>query len=156
MMHFCTCNNFKLWVKFTLPQYIEQLRVCATIFIRRGKIQVQELNIVDTMLSVYSVLFTLMLFSELSSHLVTVAMPATKIEDSLTEQDALGSFLGDELMSEPVVVAPLHRQSLLLDNVGDEDGNSKIIVSVSNSVIVSVSYCCCRCIFKVWSFLNGN
>lgn len=83
------------------------------------------------MISVYSVLFTLMLFSELSSHLVTVAVPATKIEDSLTEQDALGALLGDEPMSELFVVLPLHRQSLLLDNVRDEDGSPKIIVSVS-------------------------
>lgn len=83
------------------------------------------------MISIYSVLFTLMLFSELSSHLVTVAMPAAKTDDILTEQDALTSLLGDKLMSEPAVVPPLLRRSFLLDGVRDENGNPKIIVSVS-------------------------
>lgn len=86
------------------------------------------------MISIYSALFALMLFSELSSHLVTLAKPVTKAEDSLTEQDVLGVLLGDEMMSEPIVVPTLRRQSLLLDNVRDEDGNPKIIVSVSVSM----------------------
>lgn len=85
------------------------------------------------MRSVYSVLCTLVLFSELSSHLVTVAMPATKIEDGVTEQDGLSLILGDEPMTEPAAVPPAYRRSRLLDNnVGDEDGSPKIIiVSVS-------------------------
>lgn len=86
------------------------------------------------MISVYSVVFTLMLFSELSRRSVTIAMPATETGDILTEQGALGALLGDELMSEPVVVPPLHRQSLLMDSVRDEDWNPKTVVSVSVSM----------------------
>lgn len=83
------------------------------------------------MVSVYSVLYTLVLFSELSSHLVTVAMPATKGEDGVTEQDGL--FLGDESMTEPAGVPLSYRRNLMLDtNAMDEDGSPKIIiVSVS-------------------------
>ncbi|XP_042258609.1 pro-MCH isoform X1 [Thunnus maccoyii] len=88
-----------------------------------------ELNTVDTMISIYSVLFTLVLFSELSSHLVTVAMPASKIEDGETEQDGLGSLLGDGPMTEQAVVPPMYRRSLVLDsNIRDDDGNPKIII----------------------------
>ncbi|XP_055368109.1 pro-MCH [Betta splendens] len=79
------------------------------------------------MISIYSLLLTVMLFSELSSHLVTVAMPATKTDNILTEQDAVGSILVDEPMSELVVVP--ERQRFMLDSVRDEDGNPKFIVS---------------------------
>ncbi|XP_078098927.1 pro-MCH [Sander vitreus] len=79
------------------------------------------------MISVYSVLYTLVLFSELSSHLVTVAMPATKGEDGVTEQDGL--FLGDESMTEPAGVPLSYRRNLMLDtNAMDEDGSPKIII----------------------------
>lgn len=84
------------------------------------------------MISVCSFLYTLVLFSELSSHLVTVAMPATKVEDSVTEQDGLSLILGDEPMTEPAVVPPVYRRSHVLDNsMRDEDGRPKVIVSVS-------------------------
>ena len=91
-----------------------------------------ELNIIDTMISIYSVLFTLVLFSELN-HLVTVAMPASKMEDGVTEQDGLGLILGDKPMTEHAVVPPMYRRHLVLDNnISDDDGNPKIIiVSVS-------------------------
>ncbi|XP_067346233.1 pro-MCH [Channa argus] len=76
-----------------------------------------------------SVLFSLVLFSELNRHLVTVAMPATKLEDGSSDQGVVGLLLRDEVMSERAVVPPLYRQSLVLDNVKDEDGSPKIIVS---------------------------
>ncbi|KAM9334668.1 pro-MCH [Symphorus nematophorus] len=81
------------------------------------------------MISVYSVLYTLVLFNELSSHLVTVAMPAAKIEDGATEQDAMGLILGGEPMTEPAMVPSAYRRSPVLDdNTRDEDGNLKIII----------------------------
>nr|XP_046235007.1 pro-MCH [Scatophagus argus] len=81
------------------------------------------------MASVHSVLYTLVLFSELNSHLGTVAMPATKVEDVVTEQDGLGLILGDEPMTEPAVVPPVYRRSHLLDtNVRDEDGSPKMVI----------------------------
>ncbi|XP_070785349.1 pro-MCH [Enoplosus armatus] len=81
------------------------------------------------MMSVYSVLYTLVLFSELSSHFVTTAMPATKVEDGLAEQEGLGLLLGDEPMTDPAVVPPAYRQSRVLDNiVRDEDGSPRIII----------------------------
>ncbi|KAL7371094.1 hypothetical protein ABVT39_018774 [Epinephelus coioides] len=80
------------------------------------------------MISVYSALYTLLLFSELSRHSVTAAMPATKGDDSLSEQDGL--FLGDKPMSEPAGVPPVYRRSLMLDtNEMDEDGRSRIIIA---------------------------
>ncbi|XP_030006065.1 pro-MCH isoform X2 [Sphaeramia orbicularis] len=76
------------------------------------------------MISVYSVLFTLVLFSELNNHLVTVAMPANKIE--ATDQDGLDLSLSDEPMTERALGSP--RRSLILDNnIRDEEGNPKVI-----------------------------
>nr|BAO58688.1 melanin-concentrating hormone precursor [Verasper moseri] len=81
------------------------------------------------MISVSSVLFTLVLFSELNSPLVTVASPTTKVEDGVIEQDGLSSFLGDEPMIEQAMVPPVYRGSLMLDNsIRDEDGNPKIFI----------------------------
>ncbi|XP_019132407.1 pro-MCH isoform X2 [Larimichthys crocea] len=68
------------------------------------------------MMSIYSVLYTLVLFSELSSHLVTVAMPANKVGDGIIEQDGRGLLLEDEPMLEPVVVPPVYRRNFVLDN----------------------------------------
>lgn len=91
------------------------------------------------MVSVYTILYALLLFSELSSHLVAVAMPAYKVEDGVNEQDGLGLMAGDEPMTEPVVVPamvpPVYRRNHVLDNnVRDEDGSPKIyILSVSVS-----------------------
>ncbi|XP_049892812.1 pro-MCH [Epinephelus moara] len=80
------------------------------------------------MISVYSALYTLLLFSELSRHSVTAAMPATKGDDSLSEQDGL--FLGDKPMSEPAGVPPVYRRSLMLDtNEMIEDGRPRIIIA---------------------------
>lgn len=86
------------------------------------------------MISTYSFLYTLVLFSELSSHLVTVAMPATKVDDSVTDQDGLGLILGDESMTEAAVVPPVYRRSHGLGSsvTKDEEERPKIIiVSVS-------------------------
>ncbi|XP_071357892.1 pro-MCH [Trachinotus anak] len=81
------------------------------------------------MISVYSVLFTLVLFSELSSHIVTAAIPAPKVEDGEIEQGGLGSLLGDESMSDHAVVPPMYRRHFVLDNNDrDEDGNPKVIM----------------------------
>ncbi|XP_071384419.1 pro-MCH [Centroberyx affinis] len=79
------------------------------------------------MLSVYSVVFTLVLFSELSGH--SVAVPASKLEDGRTEQEGLGLFVADEAMTQPAAGPALYRRSLIVDNkVRDEDGNPKIII----------------------------
>ncbi|XP_008279101.1 pro-MCH [Stegastes partitus] len=78
------------------------------------------------MISVHSVLFTLVLFSELSSNVVAVAMPA---EDGETEHEGLNSIFGDEPMVEPAAVPLVYRRNLVLDNdVRDEDGSPKVIV----------------------------
>ncbi|KAM9846073.1 pro-MCH [Aulostomus maculatus] len=74
------------------------------------------------MFSIYSVLFTLVVFSEMSGHVVPVAVPANKLEDDILEQEDQTSMQGDEPMTERA------RRSLVLDNVRDEDGVPKIIV----------------------------
>ena len=79
------------------------------------------------MISVCSFLFTLVLFSELSSHSVTVAIPSAKVEDGMTEQD--GPLLGDEPLAEHAVIPRLYRRNFVLDNsVSDEDVIPKIIM----------------------------
>ncbi|XP_034433896.1 pro-MCH [Hippoglossus hippoglossus] len=81
------------------------------------------------MISVSSVVFTLVLFSELNSPLVTVASPTTKVEDGVIEPDGLSSFLGDEPMIEQAMVPPVYRGSLMLDNsIRDGEGNPKIFI----------------------------
>lgn len=82
------------------------------------------------MMSACSVLFTLVLFSELSSRSVAVAMPATKVDDGATEQEGLASILGDDLaMTEPAAGPVAYRRSIVLDSdPRDEDGSPKIIV----------------------------
>ncbi|KAM8739847.1 pro-MCH [Acanthopagrus schlegelii] len=81
------------------------------------------------MVSVYTVLYVLLLFSELSSHLVTEATPAYKVEDGVNEQDGLGLMAGDEPMTEPAVVPPVYRRNHVTDNnARDEDGSPKIYI----------------------------
>ncbi|XP_041637163.1 pro-MCH [Cheilinus undulatus] len=80
------------------------------------------------MISVNSILYTLVLFSELSSLSCTVAMPANKAEDSATEQDGLGLVLRDEPMTEHAAVPPSYRRSVLDNSVKDEEESPKIII----------------------------
>lgn len=90
-----------------------------------GGISSEEVPYADTMISARSVFYTLVLFSELSSHLVTVAMPPAKVED-----EGLGLILGDE----PAVVPPIYRRMDAQDS-SPRDGRSKVIV-----VSVSVTF----------------
>uniref|UniRef100_A0A3B5M4C5 Melanin-concentrating hormone n=1 Tax=Xiphophorus couchianus TaxID=32473 RepID=A0A3B5M4C5_9TELE len=71
---------------------------------------------------VFSFLLALMLFSEMNSHLVTVAIPSTTVEDGAAEQEGLDSFLGDDDMTEHAMVPLMYKRSLTYD------GTSKIIV----------------------------
>lgn len=84
------------------------------------------------MISACSFLSTLVLLSELSGHLLTVAMPAVKDpNDGAMEQDGLGMILGDEAAIEVAGTASPYRRS---NSLKDEDQRAKIIV-VSVSVI---------------------
>ncbi|KAM6895749.1 pro-MCH [Xenentodon cancila] len=80
------------------------------------------------MISVYSILITIVLFSEMNRHLAVEAMSSTKLEDGATEQDGLDSLLGDELMADPVLVRPMERRSFALDDNVRDDENPKFIV----------------------------
>uniref|UniRef100_A0A667ZPT1 Pro-MCH 2-like n=1 Tax=Myripristis murdjan TaxID=586833 RepID=A0A667ZPT1_9TELE len=81
------------------------------------------------MISVYSVLFALVLLSGLSGRSVTVGVPASKLDDGRTEQESLGSLLDDEAMKEDSMGPPLFRRSLIVESkVGDEDGKPKFII----------------------------
>ncbi|XP_029902276.1 pro-MCH [Myripristis murdjan] len=89
------------------------------------------------MISVYSVLFALVLLSGLSGRSVTVGVPASKLDDGRTEQESLGSLLDDEAMKEDSMGPPLFRRSLIVESkVGDEDGKPKFIIfsSLVNNV----------------------
>ncbi|XP_041832838.1 pro-MCH [Melanotaenia boesemani] len=85
------------------------------------------------MISTYSILFTLVLCSELNSHLVTVAMPSAKIEDDTTDQEGFDSIVGEESMTEPAVVPPVYRRSFTLDNNMRDDGTPKIVILLSDT-----------------------
>uniref|UniRef100_A0A3P9NLF0 Pro-MCH 2-like n=1 Tax=Poecilia reticulata TaxID=8081 RepID=A0A3P9NLF0_POERE len=73
-------------------------------------------------MSFYSLLFSLMLFSEMNSHLVTVAIPSTTVEDGAAEQEGLDTFLADDDVTEHAAVPLMYRRSLT------NDATSKIIV----------------------------
>lgn len=77
------------------------------------------------MISASCFLYTLVLFSGLSSRSLTIAMPAAKIED-----EGLGLPLG----MEPAVVPPIYRRMDVQDS-SSRDGRSKIIV-----VSVSITF----------------
>ncbi|XP_017267034.1 pro-MCH [Kryptolebias marmoratus] len=80
------------------------------------------------MMSAFSVLFAIVLFSELNGHTVTVAVLSTNAEDVVTDQDGLDSVLGDETMAEPVLVPTMYRRSVTLDNNMKEDRSPKVII----------------------------
>lgn len=87
-------------------------------------------------MSVFSVLFIIVLFSGLNSHSVTVAKLSTKAEDVSTDQEGLDSILGDETMAESLLVPTMYRQSMMLDSNMKEDRAPKvIIISVSKKKI---------------------
>ncbi|XP_068162967.1 pro-MCH isoform X2 [Antennarius striatus] len=79
------------------------------------------------MISVHSVLFALVLFSEMNSHFAA-AVPATIIEDDMADKDGLGLILRDDPMTELAVVPLMYRRNHALDNsLRDEDGSRKVI-----------------------------
>lgn len=82
------------------------------------------------MISACSFISTLVLLSELSGHLLIVAMPTAKdANDGVMEQDGLGLILGDEAAVESPAAPPPYRRS---NSLKDEDQRAKIIiVSVS-------------------------
>lgn len=88
------------------------------------------------MISFHSVLYALVLFSELSSDLAT-AMPTANIEDSAADQEGLGLILTDEPSAEPAAVLPGYRKGLMLDSsVRDGEEIPKIvIVPVSETTV---------------------
>ncbi|XP_037552125.1 pro-MCH [Nematolebias whitei] len=79
------------------------------------------------MMSVFSVLFTLVFFSGLNSHSVTVAKLSSKADVS-TDQEGLDSIIGDETMAESLLVPTMYRQSVMLDNNMKEDRTPKIFI----------------------------
>ncbi|XP_029617238.1 pro-MCH 2 [Salmo trutta] len=79
------------------------------------------------MISLYSVIFTLVLSSEFNTRSVVLAVPTGKLEEGRTEQESLRSILGEDMMSDNALAAPRFRQDLILDN-GLGDGNTKIII----------------------------
>ncbi|KAM4711841.1 pro-MCH [Anableps anableps] len=71
---------------------------------------------------VYSLLFAIMVFSEMNSHLVTVGMPSATAEDGAAEQEGLDSLLTEDDMTEHAIVPLMYRRSLT------NDGTSKVII----------------------------
>lgn len=120
---------------FSLHSYKKQQRA------QSRQSSVKNLNTLDTMISIYSLLFVLVLFSELNSHSVTVAMPAAKAEDGVEEQEGLAAILGDESLTEPAVVPSIYRRNLVLDtNTRAEDRSPKIIVISVSAIIFFITY----------------
>nr|XP_023831908.1 pro-MCH 1-like [Salvelinus alpinus] len=81
------------------------------------------------MISLYSVIFTLVLFSEFNTRSVVLAVPTGKLDEGRTEQESLLSILGEDTMSDNALAAPRFRREPVLDNgLGDEEDNTKIII----------------------------
>ncbi|KAM3587852.1 uncharacterized protein V6R79_015309 [Siganus canaliculatus] len=95
------------------------------------------------MKSVYALLCTSVLLSELSCRSVAGALPANAVEDGEAGPDGLGLILGDDPMAEPAGVPPLYMRSHVLDNEArSEDQGSKIIfVSDAESGAIWVQRC---------------
>lgn len=114
------------------------------------------------MISACSFLSTLVLLSELSGHLLTVAMPAAKdANDGAMEQDGLGMILGDEVAVEAAGALPPYRRS---NSLKDEDQRPKIII-VSVSVISTLAFIqqshdkmtfCTSRVFSFYTFLQDK
>ncbi|KAF6722431.1 Pro-MCH [Oryzias melastigma] len=82
------------------------------------------------MMSACSVLFTLVLFSELNGRLVTVALPSSSAEDAAADRVGLDGVLDDDSMLKPAIIRPTYRRSLTLDdNVKDEESPQLVIIS---------------------------
>ncbi|RVE56578.1 hypothetical protein OJAV_G00222390 [Oryzias javanicus] len=78
------------------------------------------------MMSAGSVLFTLVLFSELNGRLVAVA----NAEGAAADQDGLDAVLDDDAMLKPAIIHPTYRRSLTLDdNAKDEESPQLVIIS---------------------------
>ncbi|KAJ0057029.1 hypothetical protein NL108_000862 [Boleophthalmus pectinirostris] len=78
-------------------------------------------------MSLFSVLFTLVLFSELSSQWVAIASPASNAGDSTNEQEALDLMLNDQTISEPALAFLMHRSSTGLGtNIRDDKGTPQV------------------------------
>ncbi|XP_072310080.1 pro-MCH [Eucyclogobius newberryi] len=72
-------------------------------------------------MSVFSVLCTLVLFSELSNRWVAMALPESNVENGINEEDNLGLMLKDQTISEPALVFLMRRSSTgLASNIQDK------------------------------------
>uniref|UniRef100_A0A4W5LZT6 Pro-melanin-concentrating hormone n=1 Tax=Hucho hucho TaxID=62062 RepID=A0A4W5LZT6_9TELE len=81
------------------------------------------------MISLYSVIFTLVLFSEFNTRSVVLAEPTGKLDEGRTEQESLRLILGEDTMSDNALAAPRFRRDPVLDNgLGLGEGNTKIII----------------------------
>ncbi|XP_052348320.1 pro-MCH isoform X1 [Oncorhynchus keta] len=81
------------------------------------------------MIPLYSVIFTLMLFSEFNTGSVIFAVQTGKLDEGRTEQESLRSILGEDTMSDNTLAAPRFRQEPVLDNrLGDEEDNTKYLI----------------------------
>ncbi|XP_056132682.1 pro-MCH [Lampris incognitus] len=84
------------------------------------------------MFSVYSVVFTLVLFSEFGGQAVSLALPASNAEDVMMDQESWGSLQGEEDMAEPAVPIPLNKQPTILDSKPEEEGGNPRIILLSD------------------------
>lgn len=87
------------------------------------------------MISIHSVMFTLVLLCEFSTHAVCQGIPTGKLEEGRLDRQNLNLMLDDEAIAEPSIHVPAYRQNSIQDNrLEDEDGTPKILIlSVSGS-----------------------
>ncbi|XP_055761586.1 pro-MCH isoform X2 [Salvelinus fontinalis] len=81
------------------------------------------------MIFLYSVIFTLVLFSEFNTRSFVLAVPTGKLDEGRSEQESMLSILGEDTMSDNALDAPRFRREPVLDNgLGDEEDNTKIVI----------------------------
>ncbi|KAL0962888.1 hypothetical protein UPYG_G00346770 [Umbra pygmaea] len=78
------------------------------------------------MFSLYTVIFIMVLFSELSTRSVILAVPTGMLDEDRTNPESLSSILGEDTMTNKALVA-LGTAENGLGSVGEE-GNTKIFV----------------------------
>ncbi|XP_010902154.1 pro-MCH [Esox lucius] len=82
------------------------------------------------MISLYTIIFTMVLFSEFSTHSVILAVPTSKLNEDKTEAESLISILGEDT-SDSAPAALRFRLEHIPENgldLGDEEGNTKIFI----------------------------
>ncbi|XP_030646119.1 pro-MCH [Chanos chanos] len=79
--------------------------------------------------SLYSLVFTLVLFAECSTLWANMALPAGTVSEETSEQESLSSMLGDDAVSDGSAgTLPSRRHPTMDGRLADEEGRKRILI----------------------------